>query len=388
MLEQLTELHPQMIEIRRHFHMNPELSFKEEKTPAHIAEYLEKLGNVEVRRNVGGRGVVGIIKGKNPGKTVALRADFDALELQDEKDVPYKSQVPGVMHACAHDGHAAALMGVANVLSKNTDSFDGEVRLIFQHAEESAPGGAIAMIEDGCLDGVDAIFGTHITSRMPVGIYGYRSGYLMASADKFIINIQGKGGHGAAPHETVDAIVVAANLILNLQTIVSRRVNPMAQAVISVGKVEAGGAFNVIADTAKVMGTVRTFDTAVQDVIIENMEMVVKGCCDAAGATYTLSYEKGYPAVKNHKAETEMAAESLAKIAGKQSLVELEPLMGGEDFSYYLEKVPGSFLYAGGGNAEKGINHPHHHPKFDIDEDSLLFSSKGMLAIALDFLRA
>ena len=386
MFEQLTELHPQMIEIRRNFHMYPELAFTEEKTPAFIAEYLSSLGNVEVRKNVGGRGVVGIVRGRNPGRTVALRADFDALELQDEKDVPYKSRIPGIMHACGHDCHAAALLGVANVLSKNTDSFNGEVRLIFQHAEECAPGGAIAMIEDGCLDGVDAIFGTHVTSRMPVGLYGYRSGSFMAIADKFTIHIQGKGGHGASPHETVDSIAVAASLIVNLQTIVSRRVNPMSQAVVSVGRIEAGSAFNVIADTAMIMGTVRTFDNAVQEMIIESLNRVTKGCCDAAGATYTLDYEKGYPAVKNAKAETEMAVESLAKLFGKQAVKELDPLMGGEDFSYYLEKVPGSFLYTGGGNAEKGIVYAHHHPRFDVDEDSILYASKGMLAIALDYL--
>ncbi|MCL2616628.1 MAG: amidohydrolase, partial [Defluviitaleaceae bacterium] len=341
---------------------------------------------VEVRRNVGGRGVMAVIKGRKPGRTVALRADFDALELQDEKDVPYKSQVPGVMHACAHDCHAASLLGVANVLSKNADSFDGEVRLFFQHAEESAPGGAIAMIGDGCLDGVNAIFGTHITSQMPVGKYGYRSGEMMAIADKFIIDLQGKGGHGAAPHHTVDTILLAANVIVSLQQIVSRRVNPMAQAVLSIGRVEAGAAFNVIADSAKILGTVRTFDKALQEAMIGHIEQIIKGCCDAAGATYSFSYEKGYPAVVNHPAETDMAVESLTKLVGSEHLLELDPLMGGEDFSYYLERVPGTFLYTGGGNTEKGIVYPHHHPKFDIDEDAILYASRGLLTIALDYL--
>ena len=252
MLDQLTDLHPRLIEIRRHFHMNPELSFHEEKTAAYIANYLSGLKGVEVRTGVGGGGVVGVIKGKNRGRVVALRADFDALEIQDEKDVPYRSQVPGVMHACAHDCHAAALLGVADVLSRNANKFSGEVRLLFQHAEEVGPGGSAAMIADGCLDGVDAIFGTHITSKMPVGMYGYRSGYFMAIADKFVIEVQGKGGHGAAPHDTVDAIVVAANIITNLQTIVSSRISPIAQAVVSVGKIEAGSAFNAIADTATI----------------------------------------------------------------------------------------------------------------------------------------
>ena len=388
MTEQLNSIHPEMIEIRRHFHMNPELSFQEEKTPAYIAEYLRKLGNVEVRTHVGERGVVGTIKGKKAGKTVALRADFDALALQDEKDVPYKSQVAGVMHACAHDCHAASLLGVAKVLSQNTDKFDGEVRLIFQHAEEYSPGGAIAMIADGCLDGVDAIFGTHVTSGSPVGTYDYRSGNLMAIADKFAINIYGKGGHGAAPHETVDAIVIAANIVINLQQIVSRRVDPLDQAVISLGRIEAGSAFNVIADSAVLLGTVRTYDANIQEMIIRDIERIVKACCESAGATYSFEYIKGYPAVINDPAETARAVESLSKIVGKENVIEMKPIMGGEDFSYYLQKVPGTFFFTGGGNVEKGITYPHHHPKFDIDEDVLLFASKGLLQIALDYLHA
>jgi len=388
MIEQLNNVHPEMIEIRRHFHMYPEPSFQEEKTPAYIAEYLTKLGNTEVRKNVGERGVVGIIKGKNPGKTVALRADFDALNLQDEKDVPYKSQIPGVMHACAHDAHAASLLGIAKVLSQNTDKFNGEVRLIFQHAEEAPPGGAIAMIADGCLDGADAIFCTHLTSKSPTGTYYYRSGYLLANSDTFSIKIHGKGGHGASPHETVDAIIVATNIITNLQQIVSRRVDPLSQAVISIGKIEAGSAHNVIADSALILGTVRTYEAEVQEMIMRDIERIIKACCESAGATYTLDYKKGYPAVFNDPAETAAAVTSLSKIVGKDNLFEMKPLMGGEDFGYYLQKVPGTFFFTGCRNEEKGITGAHHHPKFDIDEDALLFASKGLLQIALDYLNA
>lgn len=387
MLEQLSKIQPELIEIRRHFHMNPELSFQEEKTPAYIADYLEKLGGVEVRRNVGGRGVVASIKGKGSGKTVALRADFDALELQDEKDVPYKSKTPGVMHACGHDSHAAALLGVANILSKNKDSFSGEVRFLFQHAEELAPGGALSMIKDGCLDGVDAVFGIHVTTRMPVGKYGYRSGYMMASADKFTINIFGKGGHGASPHETVDSIVVGSNVVMNLQQIVSRRTIPTAAAVVSIGRFESGSAFNVISDSAMLGGTVRTYDKNVRKNIIENMERIVKGCCEAAGATYKLNYEQGYPAVKNHPNETALVAKTLLTFSNNEDVIELEPIMGGEDFAYYLEKVPGAFFYTGGGNADNSKNYPHHHPKFDIDEGAILYASKGLLSVAIEYLK-
>ena len=292
------------------------------------------------------------------------------------------------MHACAHDSHAAALLGVAKVLSQNTDKFNGEVRLIFQHAEEYSPGGAIAMVADGCLDGVDAIFGTHAASGTPVGTYEYKSGYLMAIADKFTIKIHGKGGHGAAPHETIDAIVIAANIVINLQQIVSRRVDPLEQAVISLGRIEAGSAFNVIADSAIILGTVRTYNEKIQEMIIQDIEKIIKACCESAGATYSFEYIKGYPAVNNDPTATARAVESLCKVVGKENLVEMKPIMGGEDFSYYLEKVPGALFFTGAGNAAKGITYPHHHPKFDIDEDVLLFESKGLLQIALDYLNA
>ena len=386
MNEQLNNLHSEIIEIRRHFHMYPELSFQEEKTPAYISEYLRKLDNVAVREHVGERGVVGIIKGKNAGKTVALRADFDALALQDEKDVPYKSKVAGVMHACAHDAHAATLLGIAKVLSQNTDKFDGEVRLIFQHAEEVPPGGAVAMIADGCLDGVDAIFATHLTSKAPLGVYTTRSGYLLANSDTFSIKIHGKGGHGASPHETVDAVIITTNIVNNIQQIVSRRVDPLSQAVISIGKIEAGSAHNIIADSALILGTVRTYEAQVQDMIERDIERIVKACCESAGATYTFSYKRGYPAVFNDPEKTAEAITSLGKITNPDKIIEMKPLMGGEDFGYYTQKVPGTFFFTGCRNEEKGITGAHHHPKFDIDEDAMLFAGKGLLQITLDYL--
>src|SRR4051794_5992501 len=230
---QLEEMYEQMVVWRRHMHQNPELSFHEVHTPKMIAEILSDFG-IEVRTNVGGRGVVGVIRGTKPGKTIALRADFDALPIQDEKVVPYKSKVPGVMHACGHDGHTATLLAVAKGLSENREQLSGNVVLLHQHAEELAPGGAIAMIEDGCLDGVDAVFGTHLASGAPLGTYLVKSGYSMAAADTFKIKIQGKGGHGSSPHETIDAIAIGAQIINQLQYIVSRRVNPQHSAVVSV----------------------------------------------------------------------------------------------------------------------------------------------------------
>lgn len=263
LFNRLANYQDEMVEIRRHLHQNPELSFEEVETPAFIADYHEKLG-LEVRTGVGGRGVVATLRGGKPGKTVALRADFDALPIHEENDSPYKSNVPGVMHACGHDGHTATLLVLAKVLNEMKDELEGNVVFIHQHAEELAPGGAIVMIEDGCLDGVDVIYGTHLWATMPTGTIGYRTGPVMAAADSFTIKVQGKGGHGAQPHKTKDSIVIGAQLISNLQQIVSRRVNPLDAAVVSVGAFEAKNAFNVIADSAKLTGTVRTFKEEVR----------------------------------------------------------------------------------------------------------------------------
>ncbi|RXT04343.1 M20 family metallopeptidase [Ammoniphilus sp. CFH 90114] len=386
MYNRLSELFPEMVKLRRHFHMNPELSFMEVKTPATIADYLTELG-VEVRTGVGGRGVVGLIRGGKPGKTVAIRADFDALAIQDQKDVEYKSQIPGVMHACGHDAHTATLLTVAKVLVENKDELEGNVVLIHQFAEEIAPGGALPMIEDGCLDGVDAIFGTHLWSTMPVGEIGYRSGPVMAAADKFTIEIKGRGGHGAAPHETVDSIMVGTSLVQSLQQIVSRRVNPLKPAVVTVAAFHAGDAFNVIADSATIIGTVRTFDPEVQDQIIAEMERLTKSTCDGAGASYTFTFDKGYPAVVNHPAETNLLTQCAKLVVPAEQVKEMAPIMGGEDFSYYLQKVPGTFFFTGAGNPETGAEYPHHHPKFDIDEQSMLTAAKVLLTAAVTYLQ-
>ena len=383
--ERLEELYPEMIELRRHFHQHPELSFNEVHTPVKIAEYLTSLG-IEVRTGVGGRGVVGYIRGNKPGRTVALRADFDALPIQDEKDVPYKSTVPGVMHACGHDAHTAALMTVAKALSERKEDLEGTVVLIHQFAEELTPGGALPMIEDGCLEGVEAIFGTHIWAPLPIGTVGYRSGPLMAAADQFEIIIEGKGGHGASPHETVDPIIVATSVVQALQHVVSRRIDPLKPAVLTIGSFHAGHAFNVISNEAKLTGTVRTFETIVQDEIIRHMEDIIATTCAGAGASYRFSYSKGYPAVVNHHEETKFITEIASSIIGEEHLKEVDPIMGGEDFARYLEKVPGTFFFTGGGNPEKECIYPHHHPKFDIDERSMLISAKVLATAAITYL--
>lgn len=374
----------EMVEIRRYLHQHPELSFQEKQTANYIASFYEKLG-IEVQQQVGGNGLVAKIQGGHPGKTVALRADFDALPIQDEKEVPYKSTVPGVMHACGHDGHTATLLVLAKALHKMRDQLHGTYVMIHQHAEEYAPGGAKPMIEAGCLDGVDVIFGTHLWAGEETGTILHRTGPIMAAADRFEITIQGKGGHGAQPHKTKDSIVIGAELVTKLQQIVSRRVNPTEAAVVTVGSFVADNAFNVIADKAKLIGTVRTFNEEVRDFIAAEMERIIKGTCLAADCSYEYEYVKGYPAVVNHKEETEYIVQIVSDLPEVKVVAEAELQMGGEDFAYYLEHVKGSFFFTGAKPVGVEVPYPHHHPRFDIDENAMLVAAKVLGAAAIQY---
>ncbi|MDQ6596373.1 M20 family metallopeptidase [Bacillus salipaludis] len=371
-----------MVTVRRYLHQHPELSFKEYQTAKFIQDFYEKLG-IEVKGKIGSNGVVAKVYGKNPGKTVALRADFDALPIQDEKDVPYKSTVPGVMHACGHDGHTATLLFLAKALNELRDELAGNYVFIHQYAEEYAPGGAISMIEDGCLEGVDVIFGTHLWASEPTGKIQYRTGPIMAAADRFEIDIQGQGGHGAQPHKTKDAIVTASQLVINLQQIVSRKVNPVDSAVVTVGSFTAQNAFNVIADKVKLVGTVRTFNEDVRSFIEKEMDRIIHGTCYLADSSYEFLYERGYPAVVNHAKETDFLITCAEEVPEVQMIEETEPQMGGEDFAYYLERVPGTFFFTGA--KPEGVEKPapHHHPKFDIDEKAMLIAAKTLGTAAI-----
>lgn len=380
--EMVEQLFPVMVERRRYLHQHPELSFHEVDTPQFIAERLMELG-IEVRTGVGGRGVVGTIRGGKPGKTVALRADFDALPIQDEKTVDYRSTVPGVMHACGHDGHTATLLAVAEILVRQKDELAGNVVLIHQHAEEVVPGGARDMVADGCLDGVDVIFGTHLWSTTKIGTIGYRIGPVMAAADKFELTLFGRGGHGAKPHETIDAVVLGATVVKELQSIVSRRLDPLQQAVLTIGTLHAGNTFNVIADSAELTGTIRTFDPEVAEQIVREMERTIKGVCDAAGATYLFTYERGYPAVVNHPEETNLLRTVASDIMGADRVFEIDPTMGGEDFAYYLQHVPGTFFFTGAGDE---TFYPHHHPKFDFEEQAMQYAARILIEVTLRYL--
>jgi amidohydrolase len=376
-------LQEKMVERRRYLHQHPELSFQEHDTPRWVTERLRELG-VSVTEGVGGNGVVGRIKGAHPGPTVAFRADMDALPIQDEKEAPYRSKVSKVMHACGHDGHTTMLLGLAEILQSNLDEVSGEVVLLFQHAEEQTPGGAISMIEDGCLDGVEAVFGIHLWTPLHIGQVGVCSGPAMAATDRFEVEIVGEGGHGGFPHQTIDALVVAAKAILDLQLLVSRYVDPLESAVVSVGQLSAGSSFNVIAERATFEGTVRTLSEEVRSLIERKMEQIIKGVCEGTGASYDLKYQRGYPPLVNHPKETDWVRRA---IEGSDSctLVEMKPIMGGEDFAYYLQEVPGCFFFVGAGNEDKGAIYPHHHPKFDIDEDALSIGVEALLATYLQY---
>lgn len=380
----LEESFEEMVSIRRYLHQHPELSFKETKTAAYIADFYHQLG-AEIRTGVGGNGVVAKVSGSKPGKTVALRADFDALPIQDEKDVPYKSTVPGVMHACGHDGHTATLLMLAKAVHSLRDQLEGEYVFIHQHAEEFAPGGAKPMIEDGCLEGVEAIFGTHLWATAPTGTIQYRFGPIMAAADRFEIQIQGQGGHGAQPHKTKDAIVTASQLVIALQQIVSRRVNPIDSAVVTVGSFIAQNAFNIIADKAKLVGTVRTFKEDVRDFIESEIEKATKGICIASDCSYEYVYHRGYPAVVPHDEETKHVIESAGLVEEVSTIEEMDPEMGGEDFAYYLQNVKGTFFFTGALAEGVEIIYPHHHPKFDFDEKAMLIAAKTLGTAAISY---
>lgn len=372
----------EMVEIRRYLHQHPELSFKEYKTAAFIANYYDKLG-IPYRKNVGGNGVIATLTGGLPGKTIAFRADFDALPIHDEKDVPYRSQVDGVMHACGHDGHTAILLTLAKVLQKFQDQLPGNVVFLHQHAEERTPGGARSMIDDGALDNVDAIFGAHLWATEELGVLQTSKNVLMAGADRFEITIQGKGGHGAVPHQTKDAVVIGAEIVLSLQKIISRQLDPLATAVLTIGKFDAGNDFNIIADQAKLIGTVRYLQQDVQTQMMNDMERIINGICLSHGCSYEMDYEKGYPPLINHETEAEVVRQAASKIEDLKMVEEIQPMMSSEDFSYYLLEKPGAYFFIGAKKA--GHDYPHHHPKFDFDERVMPMIAKTFAQTYLDY---
>lgn len=375
---------PQVIAWRRAIHAAPELGFREEKTARLIGDLLESWGLV-VRRNIARTGVTGLLQGRKGGRTILVRADMDALPLQETAKVPYRSRVERVMHACGHDGHVAIALGLARLMKD--EDFKGRLVFCFQPAEEG-PGGALPMIEEGVLRDppVDIALGLHLWNDLRVGKVGVREGPLMASVDEFEIFLTGGGGHGAAPHQTVDLVVVASHLVIALQTIRSRRLDPQAAGVITVGKIQSGTTFNVLPATAHLHGTVRTFDETLRRRIEEEMRRITSGICRAHGAKFKIRYKNGYPVTQNHAGMAKLVAESVVKALDEDAVVVPDRTMGGEDMSYFLDQVPGCFYFLGGSNPERGFSSPHHSPTFDFDENALAYGIETMRAAVVESL--
>ncbi|MEC0181609.1 M20 family metallopeptidase [Paenibacillus peoriae] len=378
------QLQAHMVEWRRYLHKNPEISFQESNTAAFVADKLESWG-IEVRRQVGGHGVVGTIRGAKPGPVVMLRADMDALPIQDEKDCEYRSGVDGVMHACGHDGHTSILLGTARYFGLNRDELAGEIRLLFQPAEELLPGGAVHVIKEGVLEGVDVIYGIHLWTPFPVGTAASCAGPLMAAADDFYIEITGKGGHGGMPQSSHDSVVAGSALVMQLQSIVSRSVDPLQPAVLTVGTIQGGFAQNVIAETCRLSGTIRTFDEDTRTVMKERLHAVTELTAATYGATAEIRYIMGYPPVVNDAHEAARFFKEARPVFGDGNVKEASKLMPAEDFAYYLERVPGCFMFVGAGNPAKNAVYPHHHPKFDFDEDAMIHAVRLFIAMSTGY---
>jgi amidohydrolase len=384
--EKIYEMKDWLVEIRRTIHMHPELGFEEVETSRLVSEWLERFG-LQVKKGLAKTGVVGVLKGKKPGKTVAIRADMDALPIEEATQVPYASQIKGKMHACGHDAHVAILLGVAKFFSSIPDQVKGNIKWVFQPAEEGGAGGRI-MVEEGVLENpkVDAIFGAHVFPFLPVRKVGVYEREGLAAADRFIIKIIGKGGHAASPHVSKDPILAAGHLITQIHSIVSRNVNPLESGVITIGKVSAGTASNIIPDEVELIGTVRSLNPQVREELKSRIEQVTQGVARSFSMDYRFDFEYGYPVLINNSEMSKLVASACSKGIGKESVEVLKPSMGGEDFAYYLEKIPGSFFRLGCRNEVKGIVHPYHSSLFDIDEEVLPFGVEMFVRIIDQYL--
>ncbi|MEX2350598.1 MAG: amidohydrolase [Flavobacteriaceae bacterium] len=402
LLKDIEAIEQEVINWRHYFHENPELSNREFNTAKKIAEHLRNLG-LEVETEIAKTGVVAILKGDNPGKVVALRADIDALPVTERNDLPFKSEVKttflgtetGVMHACGHDTHIAILMGVAEVLTKNKHLLNGTVKFIFQPAEEGPPpgeeGGAKLMIKEGLLKNpdVDVIFGLHINSSTPVGTIRYKPGGTMAAVERFVIDVKGKGTHGSAPWTGVDPILISAKIIDGLQTIISRE-SPLVQepAVITVGKITAGTRFNIIPESAEMIGTVRTLEPDMRDMIIKRMNEMVPAIAKAYGGDASISFQNNTGITYNDLQLTAQMLPTLQVVAGEENVELVKATTGGEDFSFFQEEVPGLYFFLGGMTPGNTTPYPHHTPDFMIDDEGMLLGVKTLSQLTLDYMNA
>jgi amidohydrolase len=368
---QAEHLREQLVSWRRDFHRHPELSFQEHRSAERIAAVLRELG-FQVRTGVARTGVVGLLAGPQAGPVVLLRVDMDALPITEETRADYASQTPGVMHACGHDAHMALGLGVATLLAPYRERMAGTLKLVFQPAEEGL-GGAELMVQEGVLDDPrpDVALSAHVISNLPLGTVAATIGPCMAAADEWTCVVRGKGGHGAMPHQTVDPVVAAAQMVMTLQTVVSRNVDPQETAVISVGRIRGGDAFNVIPPQVELAGTIRTFTAEVRQQVLQRMREVIEGVAAASGVQATLEVRSVTPPLINDAGVAEVAQRAAAAVVGPDRVLDDLRTMGSEDAAFFLQQVPGCYLFLGSGNAERGLDAPHHNPLFDIDEDVL-----------------
>jgi amidohydrolase len=372
-----------VVTLRRDLHMHPELGFEEHRTAGIVAERLRRLG-FEVHTGIAGTGVVGVMRGSALGRTIMLRADMDALPILEENRHEFRSTIDGKMHACGHDGHVAILLGAAELIANGKERMAGTVCLLFQPAEEGH-GGAKVMVDEGVIErfGIERAYGLHLNSKLPVGILGFREGPFYASSDSIEIDVLGKGGHGSAPHDAVDPIYTAANFITSVQQIVSRHVDPLEPAVVTIGSIHGGTIHNVIPRTVRMLGTVRAFSDDVRNAMPERIERVLRSCCDAMGATYDYNYFFRYPVTANDPEQTQYARALAERTEGEQHVVTADKLMGAEDFSFFAQRVPACFYTVGAQGGEDTAN-PHHSSTFDIDERALGYGVRMMAALAFD----
>lgn len=382
------EYHPWMTEIRRHMHRNPEVSYKEFDTTDFIISKLDEIG-ISSERPLR-TGCVGVIEGKknSEGRVIALRADIDALSMEEEGDhkMEFMSERPGAAHCCGHDAHTANLLGTARILADYIDQLEGKVLLVFQPGEEKLPGGGRLLCETGFLQGhgVEAIFGLHTSPLHKPGIIATKSGPMMARPDEFEIELIGEGGHAAAPHTTIDPVIMAAEAVSQFQTIISRSVDPTEHAVLTVGKIAAGSTYNVIPEKAHMLGTVRTFSRETAYLIRDRMEQVLRGITEGAGGSYKFAFNEGYPSVINDHALTEELKQAAEGVIGSESVIEMQkPIMAGEDFAFYQEHFPGAFFFLGSGSEESGSTWSWHHPRYNVDERCFLTGAPLMASLAL-----
>ena len=361
------------------------MSFQENETSRFVYETLHSFGGLELFRPTT-TSVVARLVGQRPGRIVALRADMDALPIEEENDFEFASRNPGVMHACGHDGHTAMLLGAAKVIVGMREEINGEVRFLFQHAEEQPPGGAVQMIEAGVMEGVDAVIGIHLSSYLPVGKIGLGYGPMGAAADTFELSIRGKGGHAARPNRVVDTVAIAAQVVTNLQHVVSRNADPLDNVVVSVTRIAGGTTHNVIPETVEMEGTVRALQEEAREKVAGTMKRVIEGITEAHGASYSFKYRRGYAPVINDESVTRVVEETVQKVLGEAAVERMPPAMGSEDFSAFQRVTPGSFFSVGARNEEKGIIYPHHHPRFTIDEDALPIGVKMFVCAAFELL--